>query len=773
MLERLTRPTLCRRAFWLCALAVLALSLMPAVPHMPSTGWDKSNHLLAFAVLALLGCLAWPGSAVRTLTGLLAYGALIEVLQSLLTYRFAEWADLLADAVGLVWGWGLAGLLRQRGGFGSSLAQHANASKNLLKQFVAQLLTLPRPAKRALVLALDVALCVLCVWVAFGLRLEQWQPLRGAQWWAVVGALGLALPLFVRFGLYHAIFRYSGELAGSSTLKACGWFGLAYIAVFTVAGVPGVPRSIGSLVPLLLTMAVYLSRRLIAYLLSSMCLVFLDRKALPQVAIYGAGAAGRQIAAALTHSREMVVRCFVDDDPHLQGGTINGMAIVSPQRLLEMAARHSITDVVLAMPSLGRARRAEIVQSLQGLQLHVRTIPGLADLVNGRVQLQDMRELDIEDLLGRDPVAAVEKLLHKNVRGKVVLVTGAGGSIGRELCRQLLQLEPATLLLVDVSEYALYAIHHELQRKQPVQDAQPRLRPLLASVRDEARMREIFETWQPDTVYHAAAYKHVPLVEHNPAEGIKNNTFGTLTTAQLAAEYGAKDFVLISTDKAVRPTNIMGSSKRLAEMVLQGLALQPSGTRFSMVRFGNVLGSSGSVVPLFRQQIRDGGPITLTHADITRYFMTIPEAAQLVIQAGAMATGGDMFVLDMGDPVRIVDLARRMVELSGMTLRDEDHPDGDIEICITGLRPGEKLYEELLIGDNPRPTLHPRILKAHEDCLPWPVLQIKLQELDKALCLNDVPQIRGLLQQLVHGYQPDTRVVDWVHLTRQTPLPQV
>jgi FlaA1/EpsC-like NDP-sugar epimerase len=395
-------------------------------------------------------------------------------------------------------------------------------------------------------------------------------------------------------------------------------------------------------------------------------------------------------------------------------------------------------------------------------------LPSVTELAQGKVSTSDLRELDIDDLLGREPVAPNHILLGRNIADKVVLVTGAGGSIGSELCRQIVKMAPVTLLLVEQSEFALYNIHQELHAKLTSPQGQAiRVVPLLASVRDEERMREIMTTWKPDTVYHAAAYKHVPLVEHNPAEGIKNNVFGTLTAARVAAEQGVADFVLISTDKAVRPTNIMGASKRLAEMVLQALVAISPGTRFSMVRFGNVLGSSGSVVPKFRQQIRDGGPITLTHPEITRYFMTIPEAAQLVIQAGAMAKGGDVFVLDMGQSVRIMDLARRMVELSGLTIRDEVSPDGDIEIEITGLRPGEKLYEELLIGDNPKPTAHAQIMKAHESFLLWPSLEDKLNTLQVALDLNDVRVLRTMLEDMVSGYKPDSQIVDWVYMEQE------
>jgi FlaA1/EpsC-like NDP-sugar epimerase len=435
-----------------------------------------------------------------------------------------------------------------------------------------------------------------------------------------------------------------------------------------------------------------------------------------------------------------------------------------------------VTQVFLAMPSTTRARRNEILDSVRAAHVQVRTLPGVMDLAQGRVQVSDLKELDIEDLLGRDPVPPNPLMLAKNIMGKVVMVTGAGGSIGSELCRQIVNLAPSALLLVELTEFALYAIEHELQAlmqeaKWQKANTQVALVPLLANVRDASRMSEIFATWRPHTVYHAAAYKHVPLVEHNPAEGIKNNVLGTLTTALQAVAHGTSDFVLISTDKAVRPTNVMGTSKRLAEMVLQAqaAAMQQAGAKtcFSMVRFGNVLGSSGSVVPLFRRQIKDGGPITLTDERITRYFMTIPEAAQLVIQAGAMASGGDVFVLDMGEPVKIIDLAKRMVELSGLGLKDEANLNGDIEIQVTGLRPGEKLYEELLIGDNPLPTPHPRIMKAHEDFLPWTELQGKLAELGVSLDANDVPLMRTLLKELVPGYQPDGEVVDWVWTENQ------
>jgi FlaA1/EpsC-like NDP-sugar epimerase len=636
----------------------------------------------------------------------------------------------------------------------------------MLNNVADHLLSLPRPVKRTLALVVDAGVCALCVWLAFALRLDDWSiRLSSDHIVAMAVAVGIALPVFIVTGFYRAIFRFSGTAALVALVKASAVFGILYAIVFVAFRVPGVPRSVGINVPLLVFVAIGASRLLARYWLGGMYRGILRRETLPQVVIYGAGAAGRQLAAALAASPEMVLRAFVDDSQQLQGASLNGLVVYPPAHLAELVHERGVTDILLAMPSIGRARRAEIVSRIQALKLplHVRTLPDLVDLAQGRIHTHDIHELDIEDLLGRDPVPPDNELLQRNIRDRVVLVTGAGGSIGSELCRQIVRLEPKILLLVEVSEYALYTIHSELERK--LGDSPTRILPLLASVRNETRMREIMRTWQPDTVYHAAAYKHVPLVEHNPAEGVRNNVLGTLVTARVAAECGVTDFVLISTDKAVRPTNIMGATKRLAEMVLQGLAQDPAGrTRFSMVRFGNVLGSSGSVVPLFRQQIKDGGPITLTHANITRYFMTIPEAAQLVIQAGAMAVGGDVFVLDMGAPVRIIDLAKRMVELSGLSVRDANNAHGDIEIVITGLRPGEKLYEELLIGDNPSPTEHPRIMKAHDDAMPWDRLTERLAAVEVALALNNIEMLRQLLGELVSGYQPAARIVDWIHL---------
>ena len=650
--------------------------------------------------------------------------------------------------------------------------------KKITSNLAVSTLAMPRFAKRFVVITLDLSLCVLTVWLAYYLRLGEFTSFSGQSvWanglvWASLASIGLAIPLFIVSGLYRAIFRYSGWPALLAVARAIGIYSLLYATLFTVIGVPDVPRTIGIIQPIVLLLFIGASRAFVRIWLGDQYSSILKRSERLKVLVYGAGGNGRQLVAAMANSYEMQVVGFLDDDDRLQGHVLNGLPIYNPNDLEYLVAALSISNVLLALPNISRKRRNDILNHIRGTHVLVRTLPSMTDLAQGKVSIADLRELDVDDLLGREPVSPNHILLVKNVHGKVVMVTGAGGSIGSELCRQILSIGPTKLLLIEQSEFALYGIHQELEEKGA--GSETVLVPLLASVRDEDRIREIVSTWHPDTVYHAAAYKHVPLVEHNPAAGIKNNVLGTLYIAMAAAENGVTDFVLISTDKAVRPTNVMGASKRLAEMVLQALAANPknAGTRFCMVRFGNVLDSSGSVVPKFRQQIRESGRITLTHPDVTRYFMTIPEAAQLVIQAGAMAKGGDVFVLDMGQPVRIMDLARRMVELSGLIIKDEKTPDGDIEIDITGLRPGEKLYEELLIGDNPQSTLHPRIMRAQEDFITWTEFEGKLKLLELALNVNDVGVIRMMMQELVTGYIPSDAIVDWVYLEQESDLRQ-
>jgi len=641
-----------------------------------------------------------------------------------------------------------------------------------LDHLATPVLAIPRGAKRSIVILLDISLCVLAVWLAFYLRLGEFVSFsRHSEWgvgasWAAATSVVLSLPLFIVSGLYLAIFRHSGWPALLAVARAVGIYGLLYACIFTVIGVAGVPRTVGIIQPILLLLFVGSSRALARVWLGEQYMSAVRRAARPKVLIYGAGQSGRQLAAAMANSQEMQVVGFLDDDERLHGHILNGLPIYNPTDLESLVSTLGIGSVLLAMPSMGRARRKEMLNQIRSAHVSVRTLPSVTDLAQGRVNVSDLRELDIDDLLGRDTVSPNHILLARNVTGKIVLVTGAGGSIGRELCRQIVSLQPAKLLLVEQSEFALYSVHQTLEGMRSSQETE--VFPLLASVQDSDRLHEIMSTWHPDTIYHAAAYKHVPLVEHNPAAGVMNNVFGTLRTAQAALDNHVSDFVLVSTDKAVRPTNVMGASKRLAEMALQALADQSTGTRFSMVRFGNVLGSSGSVAPKFRQQIRNGGPITLTHPEVTRYFMTIPEAAQLVIQAGAMAKGGDVFLLDMGQPVKIMDLAHRMVELSGLTIKNAENPGGDIEILLTGLRPGEKLYEELLIGDNPCPTNHPKIMKAEEDFLEWSILEERLLALEMAVNVNDVGLIRRMLQELVAGYVPSEDIVDWVYLEQES-----
>lgn len=627
------------------------------------------------------------------------------------------------------------------------------------------ILAIPRFAKRWIALSVDFGLCILTVWLAYYLRLGEFVAISGNALWAVIVSIGVALPIFVLSGLYRAIFRYSGWPALLAVARAVGIYSIFYSLIFTAIGVEGVPRTVGLIQPILLLLFVGASRALVRVWLGSQYLNILRQVSRPKVLIYGAGTAGRQLVAAMVNNHEMQVVGFLDDDNRIHGHLLNGLPVYNPSDLTDLASELSISDVLLAMPSLSRKRRNEILAQIQKARVAVRTLPSFTDLAQGKVSVSDLRELDIDDLLGRELVAPNTILLTMNLHKKVVMVTGAGGSIGSELSRQILAVGPSKLLLIEQNEFALYGIHQELEKKLFNRDIV--LVPLLASVQDDERMREIISTWHPETIYHAAAYKHVPLVEHNPAEGIKNNVIGTLRIAQAAAENFVANFVLISTDKAVRPTNIMGASKRLAEMTLQAIAATDQRTKFSIVRFGNVLGSSGSVVPKFRQQIRDGGPITLTHPEITRFFMTVSEASQLVIQAGAMAEGGDVFVLDMGQPVKIIDLARRMIELSGLTNKDEQNPDGDIEIQITGLRPGEKLYEELLIGDNPDTTSHSRIMRAQEEFMPWLDLEPKLNALEIALNINDVNALRLMMQQLVTGYVPSDEIVDWVYLEQE------
>lgn len=622
--------------------------------------------------------------------------------------------------------------------------------------------------KQLLAVFIDALCALVAIWLAFYLRTDK----IGLPVYSQAYAYGLTflfIPVFFKFGLYRAIYRYTGVFAVVTIACAVILYGVLFFALLFFLKIDDVPRSIGLIQPIIFFIFSsgwrIFSRYFILIFFKKNNFLIGGRKLI----IYGAGEAGVQTASALDVMREFSVCGFVDDDQGKIGRTINGVPIIGLEDVSNFVDRHKVSDILLAIPSLDHQRRRKIINQLQLLPVHVRSLPGMLDLASGKVSVSDFQELDIEDLLGREPVAPDPQLLAKNLAGKVVLVTGAGGSIGSELCRQIILEKPKVLVLVEHNEYGLYAIHQNLQLLCKEHELVVQLLPKLGSIRNLRRLTAIFEDCKPHTVYHAAAYKHVPLVQENPAEGILNNVFGTLNVARSAMQVGVERFVLISTDKAVRPTNVMGASKRMAELVLQAMADAPAvdfapidempagvpslnQTCFCMVRFGNVLGSSGSVVPLFRSQLRGGGPLTVTHAAVTRYFMTIPEAAQLVLQAGAMGDGGDVYVLDMGKPVKIVDLARRMIQLSGLTVKDEAHASGDIEIKVVGLRPGEKLYEELLIGDNPETTEHARIMKAHEQFLSWEQLLPHLLLLRSAAKEGDAEMINNVLAELVSGY---------------------
>ncbi|SNT23739.1 MULTISPECIES: nucleoside-diphosphate sugar epimerase/dehydratase [unclassified Pseudomonas] len=656
-----------------------------------------------------------------------------------------------------------------------------------------RLLGLPRRHKRLIQVATDVILVWFALWLAFVVRLgidDLANPVRDHTWLFITAPI-ISIPLFIRFGLYRAVMRYFGNDALIAIIKAVTLSALilGFIIYWASNHQNVVPRSITfnywwlSLIMvggLRLAMRQYFLGDWFATAVQHVPFANRD-DGLPRVAVYGAGSAGNQLVAALRMGKAMRPVAFIDDDPSITDRVIAGLQVYQPEQLQRMIDDTGAEEILLALPSVSRSRRREILNLLEGYPLHVRSVPGFMDLASGRVKVDDIQEVDIADLLGRDAVPAQDDLLQHCIIDQTVMVTGAGGSIGSELCRQILGQTPRTLLLFEHSEFNLYTIAGELEQRILREGLAVQLIPILGSVRDQAKMLDVMRAWQVDTVYHAAAYKHVPIVEHNIAEGLSNNVFGTLYTAQAALQAGVSNFVLISTDKAVRPTNVMGSTKRLAEMVLQALSnelapvlmgdtgnvSQVNKTRFTMVRFGNVLGSSGSVIPLFHKQIKNGGPLTVTHPKITRYFMTIPEAAQLVIQAGSMGQGGDVFVLDMGEPVKIVELAEKMIHLSGFSIRSERNPLGDIAINFTGLRPGEKLYEELLIGDNVIATRHPMIMSANEDYLPWDVLKQRLDALKTATSTDDFATVRQLLRDTVSGYVPGGEIVDWLYQRRR------
>nr|WP_231616688.1 nucleoside-diphosphate sugar epimerase/dehydratase [Pseudoalteromonas sp. NSLLW218] len=607
---------------------------------------------------------------------------------------------------------------------------------------------------------IDTLFIVIAFWLALIVRLDSFEPLQRLDNWLLLAVLiPVSLYTFISLGLYRAVLRYMNSQAIWAIVLGTAITTVSLVLIAFLIGID-IPRTMPFIFAWLCLLTVGGARVLVRAIIGKMTT---SKK--ESVIIYGAGSAGRQLATALGAGPEYFVSAFIDDDATKHGSIIQGIPVVCFKGIYELINKRKVSKVLLALPSATRARRKEILAQLEPLTIKVLSMPGMADVVEGKAKLAEITEVGVEDLLGRDPVAPKMDLMTANITKKVVMVTGAGGSIGSELCRQIVKLKPTKLILFEQSEFALYSIEKELNEYICNNALELELIPIMGSVQRINRLETVMKTFGVHTVYHAAAYKHVPLVEHNVVEGVRNNVFGTYYCAKAAVNAGVENFVLISTDKAVRPTNVMGATKRMAELVLQGLT-QEQGvkhkTRFCMVRFGNVLGSSGSVVPLFRRQIKEGGPITLTHPDITRFFMTIPEAAQLVIQAGAMGKGGDVFVLDMGDPVKIKDLATKMVRLSGFEVKSDTNPHGDIEIKCTGLRPGEKLYEELLIGNNVGETTHERIMTASEVMLPLAELNVFIEALDIACHNFDHETIRQLLLDAPTGFNPTDGICDLV-----------
>ena len=637
----------------------------------------------------------------------------------------------------------------------------------MLKDVIDSLLASPRSIKRTITVTVDTVAIVFSLWLAFSLRFSEIYIPPQPQWWIFLAAPAIAIPIFIKFGLYRAIIRYLGMQALWTVVQATLLYTIIFAVIVLLSNVQGVPRTVYGIQALLLLMIAGGTRLLARWWINNVQNGFSNlarsRRPVPPVIIYGAGASGIQLAAALKQSYQYHPVAFIDDAVEFHKQQINGLTVYPFTQLSHIIDKYAVADLLLAIPSVSRSRRSEIIRLLEPYPIHVRTLPSLIDLADGKIKVSDIQEVDIADLLGREQVEPMQDLLRANITDKTVMVTGAGGSIGSELCRQIIKLQPTSLVLYELNEFGLYAIEKELLELGLQLDIP--IIAVLGSVLNQSRVEAICRQFNVNTIYHAAAYKHVPMVEKNATEGIRNNVFGTLACAKAAIATKVETFVLISTDKAVRPTNIMGASKRFAELVLQALAedkINNPCTRFTMVRFGNVLGSSGSVVPLFRDQIANGGPITVTDNRIIRYFMTIPEAAELVIQAGAMGQGGDVFVLDMGEPIKIVDLAKRMIHLSGYIESDRENSEGDIEIIFTGLRPGEKLYEELLIGDNVSDTKHQKIMRAQESIIPWSQLNKILSQLEELNDANECEKVRTLLLEHVDGFKPQCDIQDWL-----------
>ncbi len=633
-----------------------------------------------------------------------------------------------------------------------------------INNFLNIILNQPRGIKTLIAIFIDFVCCIFSVWISYYLRLGYFVSLSEKGLDTLIYSLILSFPIFILLGLYKSIFRYSGLYSLLKVSRAVFAYGILFSGLISIFGIEGIPRTIGLIQPIIFYIFISFWRMLLKYLISIILNQNLTEKSKVKALVYGSGNAGRQLVRAIQDISEIKIKGFIDDDKNQQGCFIDGKEIYSREKLAKIIKEKEINLILLAIPSIPRKRRHQIIKNLTKYKIAIRTIPGISDLAKGNNSITDLLDLEMDDLLGRLVVEPFQELMSKNIYSKTILVTGCGGSIGGELCRQIIKLEPLNILLIDNSEYGLYKIHNELDN---LKSSQIKIIPIIGSIQDKRRMREIISIWQPKTIFHAAAYKHVPIVEQNLVEGIKNNFIGTFELAKLALEFKVENFVLISTDKAVRPTNIMGATKRLAEISLQAINKQITNefiknekTKFSIVRFGNVLDSSGSVIPKFREQIRNGGPITLTHPEINRYFMTITEASQLVIQASAMAKGGDVFVLDMGEPIKIYDLALKMIQLSGLSLKSKSNREGDIEIIITGLRPGEKLYEELLLSEDPIKTDHPKIFRSKEPYIEIDELEKIIIALNQYIEKNDLESILLQLKKVVNSYTPNSKIVD-------------
>ena len=620
------------------------------------------------------------------------------------------------------------------------------ASKNIIN--------LPRYTKRIIAILIDVGLCIFCTWLAFYLRLEEFVKINDVTTLAVEISILLTIPIFWLTGLYKTIFRYQGSSIIFTVFLATFIYALLYFAIIGIYGIQGIPRSIGIIQPILLFLSISATRISIKFLFLTNLKKFKNKT---NVLIYGAGSAGRQLLTSLDNNLEMRVVGFLDDDPQFHQQIILGQTIYDPTNIDKLINTKNIDIILLALPLITRRKRNQIINDLNKYKVTVKTIPSVQNIVDGKVSVSDIKDLSIDDLLNREVIKPNSELLSKNINLKVVMITGAGGSIGSELSRQIIKLNPKKLILIELSEFALYKISEDLKKL----NQNIKIIPLLLNIQNKSKISDVFKTFNIDTVYHAAAYKHVPLVEENICESVKNNVLGTFILAEAALKYNVSNFVLISSDKAVRSTNVMGATKRLAEICVQSVYdNQNQQSKFAIVRFGNVLESSGSVIPKFKQQIKEGGPVTLTHLDVTRYFMTITEASELVIQAGAMAEKCEVFVLDMGESIKIKDLINKMIKLSGFSIKDDKNLDGDIEIKITGLRSGEKLYEELLIGNNPQKTYHEKIQKAQDPFISFDKLKLDLDHLLNFIEENKVEEVKHILSNLVPSYQSNSEIVD-------------